>query len=91
MNKIDLQALTLAGPLRHKPVLDPLAVHLLENRLSIYNAYYFAVKRRDRNYTRSDPDGLRFPGQEFSQEISQTPEMCPVFQIFPLDHAAFQL
>ena len=31
--KIDLLALTLAGPIWQKPVLDPLAVDLLENRL----------------------------------------------------------
>ena len=30
---IDLLALTLAGPTWHKPVLDPLAVKLLENQL----------------------------------------------------------
>ena len=35
VNRIDLLALTLAGPIRHKPVLDPLAVHFLENQLSI--------------------------------------------------------
>ena len=33
MNKIDLRALTLMGPLRHKPVLDPLVVHFLKNQL----------------------------------------------------------
>ena len=33
MNRIDLRALILAGPLQHKPVPDPLAVQLLENRL----------------------------------------------------------
>ena len=33
VNRIDLRALTLVGPLWHKPALDPLAVHILENRL----------------------------------------------------------
>ena len=36
MNRIDLPALTLAGPIRHSPVLDPLAVHHLENGLYIW-------------------------------------------------------
>ena len=31
VNRIDLRALTLAGPLQHKPVSDPLAVQLLKN------------------------------------------------------------
>ena len=35
MNRIDLLALTLAGPTQHKPVLDPLAVQCLENQLFI--------------------------------------------------------
>ena len=30
VKRIDLQALTLAGPLRHKSVPDPLAVQLLK-------------------------------------------------------------
>ena len=30
---IDILALNLAGPTRHKPVLDPLSDHFLENRL----------------------------------------------------------
>ena len=33
VNRIDLPALTLAGPTWHKPVLGPLAVRHLENRL----------------------------------------------------------
>ena len=33
---IDLLALTLAGPTRHNPVLDPLAVQHLKNRLNIF-------------------------------------------------------
>ena len=54
MNKIDLLALifhylpqevftllTLEEPARHKPVLDPLAVHHLENRLFIYVSSIF--------------------------------------------------
>ena len=32
---MDFLALTLVGPIQHKPVLDPLDVHLLENRLYI--------------------------------------------------------
>ena len=35
VNRLDLPALTLVGPTRHKLVLDPLAIHLLENRLYI--------------------------------------------------------
>ena len=35
VNRIDLLALTLAGPTQHKPVLDPLAVQHLENRLNM--------------------------------------------------------
>ena len=35
--KIDLPPITIAGPTRHKPELDPLAVHHLENRLYIFN------------------------------------------------------
>ena len=33
VNRTDLLALTFAGPTWHKPVLDLLAVQLLENRL----------------------------------------------------------
>ena len=32
VNRIDLRALTFVGPLWHKPVMEPLAVHLLKNR-----------------------------------------------------------
>ena len=35
VNRIDLLAVTLAGPTRHKPVLDSLAVQHLENWLYI--------------------------------------------------------
>ena len=35
VKRLNLRALTLAGPRRHKPVPDPLAVQLLENRLKI--------------------------------------------------------
>ena len=35
VNRIDLLALTLAGPTNLKPVPDPLAVRHLENRLYI--------------------------------------------------------
>ena len=35
MKIVDLITLTLAGPIRQKPVLNPTAVHLLENRLYI--------------------------------------------------------
>ena len=33
MNRKDLQALTLVGPTRNNPVLDPLAVLHLDNQL----------------------------------------------------------
>ena len=37
LNRVDLRALTLVGPMGHKPVLSPLAVHHLENRLCMCN------------------------------------------------------
>ena len=44
MYKIDLQALTLVGPTVTRPVQDPLAVKLLDNRLEmlkLINFYLF--------------------------------------------------
>ena len=43
MNRIDLLALTLAVPLQHKPVLDSLAVHPLENRVYIDGSRAIAI------------------------------------------------
>ena len=37
LNWIDLQALTLVGPPRQDPVLEPLAVQHLDNQLYIMN------------------------------------------------------
>ena len=41
--RIDLLALTSAGPTQHKPVLDPLNVHHLENRQSIYLSFILSL------------------------------------------------
>ena len=39
MNRKDLRTLTLAGPTRNNPVLDPLAVQHLDNQLYMYNIW----------------------------------------------------
>ena len=35
-NKKDLRALTLAGPTRENPILNPLALHYLDNELCMF-------------------------------------------------------
>ena len=42
-NRKDLQALTLVGPTRENPVLDPLAVLHLDNWLCMKNSRIFTV------------------------------------------------
>ena len=44
MNRKDLRALTLVGPTRNNPVLDPLAELHLDNQQSIYAYVYVGNK-----------------------------------------------
>ena len=46
MNRIDLQALTLAGPTGAILVLDPLAVLRLDNQLYIYFLFFYNLSGR---------------------------------------------
>ena len=43
MNRIDLQALTLVGLTATRPVLDPLAIIHLDNRLYIINVTHILL------------------------------------------------